>query len=165
METSKLKLSDFHFSPLKRFVIKWETRSLGADIDRLIAILPCVIYADKAKVDILLSRTHDVLKKYLKQNTYALPRILDRIAMRLLKYKDEEKYYLQDRTKIFEIVLQNIQLYGVVIDIFDDPMFKHLLEAFGERIKEGYDREYSLNAAGQRILSFQEKYSNQKARI
>ena len=159
MEVSKSKLANYHFSRLKRFMIKWETRSLGADIDRLIAILPCVIYADKAKIDILLSRTQDALKKYLKQNAYALPRILDRVVMRLLKYKDEEKYYLQDRSKVFDIVLQNIQLYGVVIDIFDDPMFEHLLEAFDERIKEGYDREYMLNADGQRMLSFQEKYS------
>ncbi|WP_395001965.1 hypothetical protein [uncultured Helicobacter sp.] len=159
METSKLRLGDYHFSPLRRFAIKWETRSLGADIDRLIAILPCVIYADKAKVDILLLRTHDALKKYLKQNAYALPRILDRIVMRVLRYKNDEKHYLQDRGKIFEILLQNIQLYSVVVDILDDPMFAHLLEVFSERLKEGYDREYTLNTEGQRMLSFQEKYS------
>ena len=110
-------------------------------------------------MDILLLRTHDVLKKYLKQNAYALPRILDRIVMRVLRYKNDEKHYLQDRGKIFEILLQNIQLYSVVVDILDDPMFAHLLEVFSERLKEGYDREYTLNTEGQRMLSFQEKYS------
>ena len=79
--------------------------------------------------------------------------------MRLLKYKNDEKYYIQDRSKAFDIVLQNIQLYSVVIDILDDPMFAHLLQAFDERIKEGYDKEYTLNADGKRVLSFQEKYS------
>lgn len=159
MEISRPKFADCHFSRIKRFIIKWETRSLGADIDRLIAILPCVIYADKARIDILLARTQEGLKKYLKQNTYMLSRILDRIIIRLLKYKNDEKYYIQDRSKAFDIVLQNIQLYSVVIDILDDPMFAHLLQAFDERIKEGYDKEYTLNADGKRVLSFQEKYS------
>lgn len=152
-------LKQRHFSFMEKFLIKWETRALGLDIDRIIAIIPCVVYADKIHVDILLSRTNEALSKYLKPNLYALPRIMDRITLRVLEYVQDEKIYLQDRVKIFDILLQDIQLYSIVIDIYSAPQFSHLLKIFETRLQEKYDEQYNLNATGERILRFQEKYS------
>lgn len=152
-------LKQRHFSFMEKFLIKWETRALGLNIDRIIAIIPCVVYADKIHVDILLSRANEALSEYLKPNLYALPRIMDRITLRVLEYAQDEKLYLQDRVKIFDILLQDVQLYSIVIDIYSAPEFSHLLKIFETRLQEKYDEQYNLNAAGERILRFQEKYS------
>ncbi|WP_066387135.1 hypothetical protein [Helicobacter himalayensis] len=152
-------LNQRHFSFMEKFLIKWETRALGLNIDRIIAIIPCVVYADKIHIDDLLSRANEALSEYLKPNLYTLPRIMDRITLRVLEYSQDEKLYLQDRVKIFDILLQDVQLYSIVIDIYSAPEFSHLLKIFETRLQEKYDEQYNLNAAGKRILRFQEKYS------
>lgn len=143
---------------IDRFLIKWETRSLGANVNRLIAILPCVIYMDKARLDELLERAKTALQKYLN-NPYAVPKVLSRISLRISEYQKYEELYLQDRAKIFDILLQNIQLYGVIMDIFNSPSEKHLLDSLEVILSERFDKQYVLNAEGERLLSFQEKYS------
>lgn len=143
---------------IDRFLIKWETRSLGANVNRLIAILPCVIYMDKARLDELLERAKTALQKYLN-NPYAVPKVLSRISLRISEYQKYEELYLQDRAKIFDILLQNIQLYGVIMDIFNSPSEKHLLDSLEVILSERFDKQYILNAEGERLLSFQEKYS------
>lgn len=143
---------------IDRFFIKWETRSLGANINRLIAILPCVIYMDKARIDELLERANNALQKYLN-NTYIVPKLLSRISLRISQYQEDENLYLQDRGRLFDILLQNIQLYGVIIDIFHSPNEQHLLDSLEVILKERFDEQYTLNAEGERLLSFQEKYS------
>lgn len=143
---------------IDRFLIKWETRSLGANVNRLIAILPCVIYMDKARLDELLERAKTALQKYLN-NPYAVPKVLSRISLRISEYQKYEELYLQDRAKIFDILLQNIQLYGVIMDIFNSPSEKHLLDSLEVILSEKFDKQYILNAEGERLLSFQEKYS------
>lgn len=143
---------------IDKFFIKWETRSLGVNVDRLIVILPCVIYMDKARIDELLERAKIALQKFLT-NPYAVPKVLNRISLRLSEYQEDENLYLQDRTRLFDVLLQNIQLYSVIIDIFNSPSERHLLDSLEVILSERFDKQYTLNTEGKRLLSFQEKYS------
>lgn len=147
-----------NFSFLERFLIRWETRSLGANIDRLIAILPCIIYADKLHQDFLFAHCKKVLEEFLKPSTYSIPRIMDRILLRMQEFHQDEKLYLQDRARVVDILMQDMQLYGVIIDMYSAPQFLHLLKVFQSLLQEKYDKEYMLDPRGRRILSFQEKY-------
>ena len=143
---------------IDKLLLKWETRSLGVNVDRLMLILPCVIYMDKVRIAELLDRAKIALQKFLN-NPYAIPKVLNRISLRLSEYQQDENLYLQDRSRLFDILLQNIQLYVVIIDIFSLPSERHLLDSLEVILSERFDKQYTLNAEGKRLLSFQEKYS------
>ncbi len=142
----------YKYSFIDRIFIKLQTRALGSRIERLFTLLPALIN----------SNPHDKSKSMQSAKTYLLDnitpknlalKVYDRVILRLLDYKNDNNLFIQDRQKAFDILTQDIQLYGLVERILGD---EGQIEMFDEIIKKQFDEDYKLDDEGRNILRFQE---------
>ena len=142
----------YKYSFIDRIFIKLQTRALGSRIERLFTLLPALIN----------SNPHDKSKSMQSAKTYLLDnitpknlalKVYDRVILRLLDYKNDNNLFIQDRQKAFDILTQDIQLYGLVERILGD---EGQIEMFEEIIKKQFDEDYKLDDEGRNILRFQE---------
>ena len=80
-------------------------------------------------------------------------KVYDRTILRLLDYKNNENLFIQDRQKMLEIIVQDIQLFSLIERILGDSA---QVEIFAEIIKKQFDESYALDGEGKMILRFQE---------
>ncbi len=144
----------YKYSFIDRIFIKLQTRALGSRIERLFTLLPALIN----------SNPHDKSKSMQSAKTYLLDnitpknlalKVYDRVILRLLDYKNDNNLFIQDRQKAFDILTQDIQLYGLVERILGD---EGQIEMFEEIIKKQFDEDYKLDDEGRNILRFQESH-------
>ncbi len=142
----------YKYSFIDRIFIKLQTRALGSRIERLFTLLPALINSNPNDK----SKSMQSAKTYLLDNitpkNLAL-KVYDRVILRLLDYKNDNNLFIQDRQKAFDILTQDIQLYGLVERILGDC---GQLEMFEEIIKKQFDEDYKLDDEGRNILRFQE---------
>lgn len=142
----------YKYSFIDRIFIKLQTRALGSRIERLFTLLPALINSNPNDK----SKSMQSAKTYLLDNitpkNLAL-KVYDRVILRLLDYKNDNNLFIQDRQKAFDILTQDIQLYGLVERILGD---EGQIEMFEEIIKKQFDEDYKLDDEGRNILRFQE---------
>ncbi len=68
---------------------------------------------------------------------------------------------MQERQEAFECLSQNIQLYTLVIDMFDNQEDNHNFELIKQVVRKKFDEDYELNQENLRLLAYQEKYSQE----
>lgn len=144
------------FTSLEKFLIKWQTRSLGSKIDTLMLVLSVLVYIGRPHLQNQLDIAKDIIYKGVKPANLAL-KVLERIKIRVGEYTKDEKFYMQDRDKAFEAVVLDIQLYSVVFDMLKDKGYETQRDIIKSVIQKAYDETYTISKENKRILEYQEK--------
>ncbi|MGP1449502.1 MAG: hypothetical protein ACTTJS_00050 [Wolinella sp.] len=141
---------------ISRFLLYLKTRSLGADIEQLMIILPVAIYFDKQVHEEELKCAMEILKERVNPKNL-VESVYDRILLRLDDYKKNYEEYILDRQKALEIITNDIQLYTLLQDIFDaDGAHDSGEDSLREIIKKRFDEAWELDDAGARMLENQQ---------
>lgn len=144
------------FTSLEKFLIKWQTRSLGSKIDTLMLVLSVLVYIGRPHLQNQLDIAKEIIYKGIKPTNLAL-KVLERIKIRVSEYTKDEKFYMQDREKAFEAVVLDIQLYSVVLDMLKDKGYETQRDIIKSVIQKAYDETYVISKENKRILEYQEK--------
>lgn len=139
---------------IDKVLIKFHTRALGSEFDRLLILLPVLIFMYKDK------RLIDNSKEYLLKNIFPknlAMKMYDRVMVKLLDYNRDKNLFFQDKHRAFEILKSNIQLYNAIDTIFDDA-FSDKKKELKSAIRKQYDESFTLKDDKKRILEFQEYY-------
>ncbi|WP_095269458.1 hypothetical protein [Helicobacter sp. 13S00477-4] len=144
------------FSYIEKFLIKWQTRSLGTKIDTTIIILSVLVYIGRPDLEGQLDRAKGIVKNIIKPQNLAL-KIFDRIMIRVLEYTKDEKIYMQDRDKALNAIVQDIQFYSIVLDMLDGKGCDTQRDIIRSVVQKTYDEEYCISAENKRILEYQEQ--------
>lgn len=142
----------YKYSFVDRIFIRLQTRALGAKIERFWTILPALINASVDDKVGAMERAKAYLLENISPKNLAL-KVYDRTILRLLDYKNNENLFIQDRQKMLEIIVQDIQLFSLIERILGDSA---QVEIFAEIIKKQFDESYALDGEGKMILRFQE---------
>lgn len=142
----------YKYSFVDRIFIRLQTRALGAKIERFWTILPALINASANDKSGAMERAKAYLLENISPKNLAL-KVYDRTILRLLDYKNNENLFIQDRQKMLEIIVQDIQLFSLIERILGDSA---QVEIFAEIIKKQFDESYALDGEGKMVLRFQE---------
>lgn len=142
----------YKYSFVDRIFIRLQTRALGAKIERFWTILPALINASVNDKSGAMERAKAYLLENISPKNLAL-KVYDRTILRLLDYTNNENLFIQDRQKMLEIIVQDIQLFSLIERILGDSA---QVEIFAEIIKKQFDESYALDGEGKMVLRFQE---------
>ncbi|BCZ17467.1 Hypothetical protein NHP190003_07490 [Helicobacter sp. NHP19-003] len=140
-------------SKVRKWLIKWKTRSLGKRLNIYILILSVLLFSDRCNLQAQLEKAKNYLEGIL--NARLASWVFDRICVNVADYALDEHLYLKDRMRVFELLVQNIQLYQIVLDIWDDEMYQDQKDILKIAVQNAYDKRYSLDAESQRVLTYQ----------
>lgn len=105
-------------SLFEKILVFWKTREVGYKTEQLLKILPVAIYADRQISPKELQKAKDILAEHIKDSE-EIEALLDRIELTLVRYIKDYNEYLSDKQNVLEIITHDIQLYGVMKDIFN----------------------------------------------
>lgn len=151
-----MQLESYHYSIIKRMWLWFEMRSLNNDTKQIITLISVILFMEKDRLESLLDTLPDILRPYLKP--HLVQRVCNRIILKLQKYKKNQQIFMQDRDRIFDYLASNIQLYGLVLDIFAGKENAPNLNIIEQIVRKKFDKNYQLNRTNLRLLSYQEKY-------
>lgn len=151
-----MQLESYHYSTIKRMWLWFEMRSLNNDTKQIITLISVILFMEKDRLESLLDALPDILRPYLK--AHLMQRVFNRIILKLQKYKKNQEIFMQDRDRIFDYLVSNIQLYALVLDIFAGKEKSPNLNIIEQIVRKKFDKNYQLNRANLRLLSYQEKY-------
>ena len=157
LERTTHALHDFYkYGLLDRIFIKLQTRSLGARFERYFVLLPVLIFMDSFNQAAAIERTKNFLLENVEPKNLAL-KVYDRIMLKLFSYQKDNAIFIQERKKAFDILSQNIQLYGLVEVVLSRECedAKRLIE---DVVKKQYDSSFNISGHTQRLLRFQEEH-------
>ncbi|WP_304207522.1 hypothetical protein [Helicobacter canis] len=144
------------FSFVETIIIRWKTRSLGADIDALILIVSVLVYMGRNALEQQLERAREIIQERVRLNAMAHI-IFERAQVEIARYMADEELYIKARNKMFEEIIHNIQLYGIVLDMLPGEANASKLQIVRSVIQKAYDEEFMLNSEAKRLLEAQEK--------
>ncbi|GMB91444.1 hypothetical protein [Helicobacter ailurogastricus] len=140
-------------SKVRKWLIKWQTRSLGKRLNVYILILSVLLFSDRCNLQAQLEKAKNYLEGILSGRLAS--RVFERICVNVADYALDEHLYLKDRMRVFELLVQNIQLYHIVLDMWDDEIYQDQRDILKIAVQNAYDKRYSLDAESQRALSYQ----------
>ncbi|PAF42652.1 hypothetical protein [Helicobacter sp. 11S03491-1] len=144
-----------NFTYLQKFLIKWQTRSLGSKVDTLMIMLPVLVYMGRPHLENQLKQAKIIINKNIKPSNLAA-KVFDRVVICVSEYAKDEKLYMQDRDKSFEIIVQDIQYYSIVLDMLKDSSYETQRDIIRSVVQKAYDEEYVISKENKRILEYQE---------
>ena len=148
-------LDQYNMNVVEYLLIKWQTRSLGIKADKMMALLPvCVCIAGEEHLETSTKNVYKIIKRHIRNKP--LPKIVfRRIMFRARKYFLNQELFEENKHKVLEMVVQNIQMFSLILDAFEGIPQK--LEEITEVIKEGYETSFALPTETKRLLDYQER--------
>ncbi|BEG58161.1 Hypothetical protein NHP21005_18490 [Helicobacter sp. NHP21005] len=140
-------------SKVKKWLIKWKTRSLSKRLNVYILILSVLLFSDRCNLQAQLEKAKSYLGSIL--NARLAFWVFERICVNVADYALDEHLYLKDRMRVFELLVQNIQLYHIVLDMWDDEIYQDQRDILKIAVQNAYDKRYNLDAESQRALNYQ----------
>lgn len=150
-----MKLQDYKFGFFERLWLKIELQSADKNTERLLILLPVLLYMRKDHLESLLKVLPQILKSYLQP--HLIQRVFSRVVIKLQEYNKNNKLFIQERQKAFECLSQNIQLYALATDLFDAE-HQQTLRLIEQIVRKRFDKDYQLDSTNLRLLAYQEKY-------
>lgn len=144
------------FTYLQRFLIKWQTRSLGSRIDTLMLIVSVLVYMGRPNIEAQLEQARIIINKMIKPLNLA-SKVFDRVVIWVDEYAKDEKLYMQHRDRAFNAVVQDIQFYSIVLDILKDKGYETQKDIIRSVIQKAYDEEFTISRDNKRMLEYQEQ--------
>lgn len=154
-----MKLESYKYSFLERLWLKLEAHSADKNTEHITMILPVLLFMQKKELEIRLDTLPQILESYLKP--HLIQRVFSHIVIKLQEYTQDEEVFMQERQEAFECLCQNIQLYTLVIDMFNNQEDNHSFELIKQVVRKKFDEDYELNQESLRLLAYQEKYSQE----
>lgn len=150
-----MKLQDYKFGFFERLLLKIELQSADKNTERLLILLPVLLYMRKDDLESLLKVLPQILKSYLQP--HLIQRVFSRVVIKLQEYSKNNKLFIQERQKAFECLSQNIQLYTLATDLFGTE-HQQTLRLIEQIVRKRFDKDYQLDSTNLRLLAYQEKY-------
>ncbi|WP_407381188.1 hypothetical protein [Helicobacter sp.] len=144
------------FSSFETFLIRWKTRSLGTQIDALILILSVLVYMGRDELEQQLEHAKTIIYSRVRLGTMAQI-IYERVEVELAQYMQNEELYIKVRNKMFEVIISDIQLYGIALDLLQGEQNAHKLQIVRSVVQKAYDEQFILDKEARRLLEAQEK--------
>ncbi|WP_382262833.1 hypothetical protein [Helicobacter baculiformis] len=118
-----------------------------------ILIFSVLIFSNQADLDAQLEK----LRAYLNERMPARValKVFERIMIYIADYSLDEVLYLKDRMRVFEFLVQNIQLYRLVLDMWNEPRYQDQSDILKIAVQNAYDKRYHLDAQSQHALAYQ----------
>lgn len=148
-------LEKYQLGVFERFFIKWQTRSLGNKLDKMILILPVIVCVGANEN---LDKTIQNLKKFLSchiRSRRIKAMVFKRIMFKVKRYLDNQELLYDAKQKVCEMITQNIQIFSLVLDILDG--LDRELGRMSMIVKKNYEENYEINAETKRLLEYQER--------
>ncbi|WP_104761284.1 hypothetical protein [Helicobacter cetorum] len=142
---------------LKRFIIKWRTRSLNSKLTTTIQILSILALASKANEDLeeQLKKIKIYIEKTLNSNI-ALD-VYNRVLVLVSEYCANEEFFDKESAKISEIIVQDIQYYALVEEMLQEDKYQVQRTVLKGMVRREYDKRYILGSEGKILLEYQER--------
>lgn len=153
-----MRLESYRYGIFERLWLKLEARSFEDGVERLVLILPTLLFMQRDRLETLLDELPKILQNYLKP--HLITRVFSHIVLRLQEFNKNEQLFILERSKAFECLVQHIQLYALVLDIFESNDQENL-EVIEDIVRKKFDKDYMLNAANLRLLAYQEKHAKE----
>ena len=83
--------------------------------------------------------------------------IYERVEVELAQYMQNEELYIKARNKMFEVIISDIQLYGIALDLLQGEQNAHKLQIVRSVVQKAYDEQFILDKEARRLLEAQEK--------
>ena len=151
-----MKLESYQYNLFDRLWLKLEARSADSNTERIAMLMPVVLYMEKDRLESLLDALPKILQNYLKP--HLVQRISSQIILKLQEYKKNEQIFMQERNKALDSLAQNIQLYGLVLDVFEGEEDSPNLAIIEQIVRKKFDKDYQLNRTNLRLLTYQERH-------
>lgn len=149
-------LAQRRFSRIQKFIVRWKTRSLGSDVDALILVMSVLIYMGRNDLEERFACAKEIINTRFKQPGIGAV-IYERIEVEVAEFLANEALYIRARDKVFEEIVRDIQLYGIVLDMLQGDKDASKLQLMRSVVQKSYDDEYQLNKEAKRLLEAQEK--------
>lgn len=155
-----MELSSYRYGIFEKWWLRLESRSMDSKSEQILQIIPVVLFMQKDKLATLLDSLQDILKPYLK--AHLIQRIFDYTILKLKAFSKNEYLFMNERDKAFDVLVQDIQLYALVVDLCSVGESKNeaVLESIESVVRKKFDKEHTLNKKSKRLLFFQEKYKD-----
>jgi len=120
---------------LEKCCIHWKTRNYGRKIEHIALMLSVAVFMNKKVYEEELKSAYDHLTK-LMDNESDANNVMDYVKMRLGSYQHNNEAWMKDRQEAFNLIMQDEDLYGYMIDIFNsDDCFDENEEIFEKALK------------------------------
>ncbi|TLD97583.1 hypothetical protein LS71_002215 [Helicobacter jaachi] len=149
-----MDLQSYHYGLFERLWLKFELRSVDKYTESIMNILPVLLFMQKEQLPKWLDKLPSILSQYIKPHLVA--RVFSAIVLKLQEYTKNEQLFIQNRHKALECIAQNIQLYGLVLDMLSQD--SHSLNIIEQVVRKKFDKDYELSKENLRLLAYQEKH-------
>lgn len=150
-----MTLESYKYGLLERLWLKLESRSVDKNTEDIITLLPVLLFMQKERLETLLNELPKILAQYLKP--HLVQRVFNHIVIKLKEYAKDEQLFLQERQYAIECISNNIQLYALVLDLFQDDTGDER-DIIEQIVRKKFDKDYQLSKENLRLLTYQEKY-------
>lgn len=148
-------MKNYDMGVFERLLTKWQTRSLGARVERMMTLLPVfVCIGGDENFEKVVSNTRKVIFKHIKSKRLAMM-IFKRVMYKAKQYSENPELLSEKKQKIYEMITQNIQMFSLVLDVLDG--IDRELQRSTMIVKRNYEEEYSLPIETKRLLNYQER--------
>jgi hypothetical protein len=134
---------NFKKSFLKRLLIEFEFKNMKQKFQDITKILSVAIFLDR----VIYPKELEVSKKMLQECTgdEELTELLfNKLELNLNSYLEDENKFLIDRSDVIKTIVDDIQIYSFIVNIFEsDEIFSDLERDFELLIKNEYEKRWS----------------------
>lgn len=148
-------LEQYKLGVVQYLFVKWQTRSLGIKADRMMFLLPvCICMAGEKNLEKCTQNARKIVNRHIKSRRLAF-QVFRRVMYRAKKYFDDGELFEQNRQKLYDLITQHIQLFSLVLDIYEDIPIE--IERMTRIVRENYDEAFKLPEESARLLMYQER--------
>ncbi|RDU68151.1 hypothetical protein CQA62_06465 [Helicobacter cholecystus] len=148
-------LEQYRLGFIQYLFVKWQTRSLGIKIDKMIFLLPvCICIAGEKNLEKCIQNTRKILNRHIKSRRLAF-QVFRRVMHNARRYFNDSELFEQNRQKLYDLLTQHIQLFSLVLDIYEDIPIE--VERMSQIVRKNYDEAFKLPEESARLLMYQER--------
>lgn len=148
-------LERYHLGFFKRTLFKWQTRSLGAKLDKIIILLPVFVrIGANEDLEKCIQNVRKIVFTHVRSKRIAVM-VFRRIMFKAKKYFDNEESFYEAKQKAYEMITQNIQMFSLVLDVLDG--IDRELGRSTMVVKKAYEESFEMSAETERLLKYQER--------
>lgn len=148
-------LEQYKLGMIQYLFVKWQTRSLGIKADRMMFLLPvCICIAGEKNLEKCTQNARKIINRHIKSRRLAL-QVFYRVMYKARRYFQDNELFEQNRQKLYDLITQHIQLFSLVLDIYEGIPIE--MERISRIVRENYDNAFKLSEESARLLMYQER--------
>lgn len=126
----------------KKLIIDFKFHHISSKLQELVKILSVSIFLDREIHQAELKTARELLENFTEDREL-IEIMFEKIELNLDRYIEDEWEFIKDKEEIVKAVIEDIQLYQFVIQIFEsDEHFSEFEKDFEILLKEEYNRKW-----------------------